>query len=181
MAWSNIFLQLITETGPVIGEGLLEGWETSIELESFDWGCEYKQSHEKEASGFGAAAASALSSALGLVEKNFKMKPLTIKKRFDIASSQIHFCVDRNLKVFSASISVLYIRHGGQAIHRPGFTLIATDGYFNKVDLEMVQRGHAVEVMEVVELEFKSIVVTYLKRVGKETMPTIPFTYTAPS
>ena len=41
MAWSNIFLQLITVTGPVIGEGLLAGWETSIELDSFKWDCNY--------------------------------------------------------------------------------------------------------------------------------------------
>ena len=39
--WSNIFLQLITGLGPVptpaVGEGLLEGWQGSIELQGFNW------------------------------------------------------------------------------------------------------------------------------------------------
>jgi hypothetical protein len=37
-----------------------------------------------------------------------------------------------------------------------------------------------VEVKEEITLEFKSIVVSYLKRVGKDNVPTNPFTYTAP-
>ena len=64
MAWSNIFLQLITGTGPggavpmpVIGEGLLEGWETSIELDSFEWGCDYEHHHEAQKKGLGSSLA----------------------------------------------------------------------------------------------------------------------------
>ena len=38
MSGSNIFMQLITATGPVLGEGLLEGFEGSIELKEFGWG-----------------------------------------------------------------------------------------------------------------------------------------------
>ena len=38
MSGSNIFMQLITATGPVLGEGLLEGFEGSIELKDFSWG-----------------------------------------------------------------------------------------------------------------------------------------------
>jgi hypothetical protein len=188
MAWSNIFLQLITGTGPggavpmpVIGEGLLEGWETSIELESFSWGCSYEHHHEAQKSGsMLGALASAASGALGLGGKNIKMNPLVLRKRFDIASSQIHFCVDRDLPVISASITVLNIKHGGRAIHEPGFTLVATDGYFRDVKLSLVPSGNAVEVKEEINLEFKSIVVTYLKRVGKDNLPTNPFFYTAP-
>jgi len=180
MAWSNIFLQLITGAGPVLGEGLLEGWETSIELESFEWGCEYERSHEAASSGLGGLTG-AISGALGLSGKNIKMSPLKMTKRFDIASSQIHFCIDRNLPVLSASITVLNIKQGGRAIHEPGFTLLATDGYFRDVDLTMTPTsGNAVEVKEVITLEFKSIVVTYLKRVGKDNVPTNPFFYTAP-
>jgi type VI protein secretion system component Hcp len=189
MAWSNIFLQLITGTGPggavpmpVIGEGLLEGWETSIELDSFEWGCEYEDHHDalSSAGGLGSKLAGAAMGALGLGGKNIKMSPLILKKRFDIASSQIHFCVDRDLPVISASITVLNIKHGGRAIHEPGFTLVATNGYFRDVKLSMQASGNAVEVKETVTLEFKSIVVTYLKRVGKDSLPTNPFFYTAP-
>jgi hypothetical protein len=179
MAWSNIFLQLITGAGPVIGEGLLEGWETSIELESFEWGCDYELSHDPKSSGLGGLAG-AVTGALGLSGKNIKMSPLTMTKRFDIASSQIHFCVDRDLPVISASITVLNIKHGGRAIHEPGFVLLATDGYFRNVDLSLTPSGNAVEVKEVINLEFKSIVITYMKRVGKDNVPTNPFFYTAP-
>src|ERR1035438_7834399 len=180
MAWSNIFLQLITGAGPVIGEGLLEGWETSIELESFEWGCDYERSHDKSGGGLAGGLTGAVSGALGLSGKNIKMSPLKMTKRFDIASSQIHFCVDRNLPVLSASITVLNIKHGGRAIHEPGFTLVATDGYFRDVELTLSPSGNAVEVKEVINLEFKSIVITYLKRVGKDSVPTNPFFYTAP-
>lgn len=182
MAWSNIFLQLITGAGPVVGEGLLDGWQMSIELESFEWGCEYESSHDPAPSGggLGAFAKAAVSGALGLSGKNIKMSPLKMTKRFDIASSQIHFCIDRDLPVISASITVLNIKQGGRAIHEPGFTLVATDGYFRDVALTLTPSGNAVEVKEVITLEFKSIVVTYLKRVGKDNLPTNPFFYTAP-
>ena len=187
MAWSNIFLQLITGTGPggavpmpVIGEGLLEGWETSIELDSFEWGCDYEHHHEAQKKGLSSVTGAVLG-ALGVGGKNIKMNPLIIKKRFDIASSQIHFCIDRDLPVISASITVLNIKHGGRAIHEPGFTLVATDGYFRDVKLSMAPAsGNAVEVKEVISLEFKSIVITYLKRVGKDSLPTNPFFYSAP-
>jgi hypothetical protein len=181
MAWSNIFLQLITGAGPVLGEGLLQGWETSIELESFSWGCDYEHHHGVEKSGgLGGAISGAVAGALGLSGKNMKMSPLKMTKRFDIASSQIHFCIDRDLPVLSASITVLNIKHGGRAIHEPGFTLLATDGFFRQVDLTLSPSGNAVEVKEEITLEFKSIVVSYLKRVGKDNVATNPFTYTAP-
>lgn len=180
MAWSNIFLQLVTGAGPVVGEGLLEGWQMSIELESFEWGCEYKPSHDPASKGGLGGLAGAAAGALGLTGKNIKLSPLKMTKRFDIASSQIHFCIDRDLPVISASITVLNIKQGGRAIHEPGFTLLATDGYFRDVALTMSPSGHAVEVKEVITLEFKSIVVTYLKKVGKDNVPTNPFFYTAP-
>ena len=50
MAWSNIFCQIITPAGPVIGEGLLSGWQTSIELTGFDWGLTVQQAHDIKAS-----------------------------------------------------------------------------------------------------------------------------------
>ena len=182
MAWSNIFLQLLTGAGPVVGEGLLQGWELAIELEKFNWGCSYERAHEAPDKGgsLGSMVASAAKGALGLSGKNIKMNPLTMTKRFDIASSQIHFCVDRNLPVISALITVLNIKQGGRAIHEPGFTLLATDGFFRDVKLSLEKDGKGVSVKEEINLEFKSIVVTYMKRVGKDNVPTNPFFYTAP-
>lgn len=178
MAWSNIFLQLVTPTGPVIGEGLLEGWQTSIELESFSWGMTYSESEK----GGGGGALAALSAMAGIGKsKNVKMETLHLEKRFDIASAMIHTCLDNHIPIISASITVLNIKHGGRAIHEPGFTLVATDGYFTDVTLDMKPEGHAVVVKETLTLNFKSIVISYLKKTGKDNVPTNPFTYATPT
>ncbi len=180
MAWSNIFLQLITPAGPIIGEGLLEGWQTSIELTSFKWGLTYSPEAEDPSKGFGAAAKGALLALVGGAEKNVTMKELEFEKRFDIASSMIHTCLDNHIPIISASITVLNIKHHGRAIHEPGFVIVAADGHITDVDLSMAPSGNGVEVKETVTLKFNSIVVTYLKRVGKDNLPTNPFAYTAP-
>ena len=179
MAWSNIYLELITLTGPVIGEGLLEGWETSIELDSFGWGMSYQPDPKATSTG--------LSSVLGPVGAMFgiggnraRMHELTMDKRFDISSAMIHTCIDNHLPIISASITVLNIKQGGRSIHEPGFTLVATNGHFIDAQLSMSSNGHAVEVKEHLTLQFETIVVSYLKRVGKDNIPTNPFFYTNP-
>jgi type VI protein secretion system component Hcp len=180
MAWSNIFLQLVTPTGPVIGEGLLEGWQTSIELESFAWKMSYRENAKAAQGGLGAIAG-ALSSLAGIgSDKNVEMKELTMEKRFDIASAMIHTCLDNHIPILSASITVLNIKQKGRAIHEPGFTLVATNGYFTDVSIDMKPSGHGIEVKESLTLQFKSIVISYLKRTGKDNVPTNPFFYTAP-
>ncbi|MEO7055887.1 MAG: hypothetical protein ABI143_03705 [Caldimonas sp.] len=183
MAWSNIFLQLITPTGPVIGEGMLTGWETSIELESFKWECKYDPSAEAYVKGgFGAASLKSKGlSMLGLGGINLELGKLTFEKRFDVASAMIHTCLDNHLPIISASITVLNIKHGGRGIHQPGFTLVAADGFITSVDLKMVASGNAVEVKEEVTLDFKSIVISYLKVLGKDNIPTNPFFYVTPA
>jgi type VI protein secretion system component Hcp len=180
MAWSNIFLQLITPAGPVVGEGLLEGWQTSIELTGFKWGMKYNPEAQDPKKGFGSAAAGALLALVGGAEKNVDMDELQFEKRFDISSSMMHTCLDNHIPIISASITVLNIKHHGRAIHEPGFILVAADGYITDVDLAMAPSGNGVEVKETVTLKFNSIVVTYLKKVGKDNLPTNPFTYTAP-
>ena len=184
MAWSNIFLQLVTLTGPVIGEGLLNGWETSIELDKFSWDLTYNETGKAPAGGggFGAAAAAAASALVGIgSDKNVEMGKLQMWKRFDIASAMIHTCLDNHLPILSASITVLNIKHGGRAIHQPGFTLIATNGYFTDVELDMEPSGSGVEVKEHLTLQFNSIVISYLKKTGKDNIPTNPFFYSAPT
>src|SRR6516225_442323 len=120
--WTNIFMQLITGAGPVLGEGMLEGWQTSIELQSFGWTSQLKDEHDKEKKGgVGGAVASA---AQGLTQKSpessFDMGDLTFTKRFDVASAQIHTCLDNALPVLSASITVLHVKQGGRLVHEPG-------------------------------------------------------------
>ncbi len=182
MAWSNIFLQLITPTGPVIGEGMLTGWETSIELESFKWECKFNADADSSIkSGFGASAlASKGLSMLGIGGINLEMSELIMEKRFDVASAMIHTCLDNHLPIISASITVLNIKHGGRGIHQPGFTLVAADGYITDVDLKMAPSGNGVEVKEEIKFKFKSIVISYLKKHGKDNIPTNPFYYIAP-
>ena len=83
-------MQLITATGPVLGEGLLDGWEGSIELRGFDWGMKaHAQVADQSGAGFGLGG---LKSALGMAGKNvpIEMEPLTFTKRFDVSSSSIY-------------------------------------------------------------------------------------------
>jgi len=180
MAWSNIYLELITITGPVIGEGLLDGWETSIELESFGWNMDVKPAITGESGGMLSGIGGAALGMLGIGGNRVTMHELTMEKRFDISSAMIHTCLDNHLPIISASITVLNIKHGGRAIHEPGFTLVATDGYFTDVKLSMSASGHAVEVKETLTLTFDTIVISYLKRLGKDNIPTNPFFYKTP-
>jgi type VI protein secretion system component Hcp len=195
MSWSNIYLQLITATGPVLGEGLLDGWEGSIELRSFDWGMGARTVADQSGAGFGLAG---LKSALG-VSKNvpIEMEPLTFTKRFDVASSHIHTCLDNHIPVISASITVLHFSPSalpkgaaGDALastpaaalgglHKPGFILLATDGYFESVDLNLEQDGTMSELVETVTLNFKMINISYVKPIGPAAVPMPPFIYTS--
>ena len=180
MAWSNIYLELITLTGPVIGEGLLDGWETSIELDSFSWGMDIKPVKKDESGGMFGGLGGKMLGVLGVGGNRVSMKELKMEKRFDISSAMIHTCLDNNLPIISASITVLNIKQGGRSIHEPGFTLVATNGYFTDVSLSMSATGHAVEVKESLTLHFDTIVVSYLKRLGKDNIPTNPFYYSTP-
>jgi type VI protein secretion system component Hcp len=172
MSGSNIFLQLITATGPVLGEGLLDGWEGSIELRDFSWGMHAVRDTAK----VGRFSGAALLSALGVgTPISVKMEPLKFTKRFDTASSQIHICLDNHLPVVSASITVLHIKHKGRVMHQPGFVLLATNGFFQEVELSLQDDGRQVELVETVKLNFKNIVVTYMKTMGPDNLPTAPF------
>jgi type VI protein secretion system component Hcp len=176
MSRSNIFMQLITGAGPVVGEGLLEGFEGSVEILEFDWGMHaLKDPKAKKKSGLGGLASAAASMA-GLGKSvTVKMEPLRFKKRFDVGSSQLHFCVDNHLPVVSCSITVLHIKQQGRLIHQPGFILVATQGYFESCSLDVRDDGLSKELIETYVLNFKNIKMTYLKSLGKDNLPTAPF------
>lgn len=179
MAWSNIFLQLITVTGPVIGEGLLAGWETSIELDSFRWDLAVPADADPAKKGILQGLGGKGLAMLGVGGINLDMGELVMEKRFDIASAMIHTCLDNYLPIISASITVLNIKHGGRGIHQPGFTLVAADGHIVDVNVKMVPSGNGVEVKEEITLKFNSVVISYLKVNGKDNIPTNPFYYVA--
>ena len=195
---------------PVIGEGQLGlPWATQIEVLSFTWSMESKLKDKAgKGSLLGAAlgmaagvvggniagavggqaglAVAAAAAATASAIKDFQDIPkvevgtLTITKRFDIASARIQSCIDNDIKINSAMISVLHIKQGARSIHEPGFILLATDGYFVKVDVAMEKGDKGVEVIETLDLQFKNIVVTYAKRLGIDNIPMPPFIYVAP-
>lgn len=195
MSWSNIYLQLITATGPVLGEGLLDGWEGSIELRGFDWGIGARRVADQSGAGFGLGG---LKSAIGM-GKNVPlvMEPLTFTKRFDVGSSMIHTCLDNHIPVISASITVLHFSPSAlpkgaagdvlsatpagslQGLHKPGFVLLATDGYFESVDLSLENDGLMTELVETVKLNFKTISISYVKPIGPAAVPMPPFIYSS--
>ena len=186
MAWSNIFCQIIGATGPVIGEGLLSGWQTSIELDGFEWGMDVSQTHEPDL-GFGGALKRAAETAAPIRKNKYEVnaKELILKKRFDIASSDIHMMMDLELPIVSVSITVLHITPSGQTFHRPGFVILATDCKIKKADVHMAKGGDkGVEVKETVTVEYESITITYLRSVpgptGREPIPMPPFIYIKP-
>lgn len=179
MSRSNIFMQLITGAGPVVGEGLLEGFEGSVELLEFGWGMKALKDPKTKPGGLAGVAAAAASMA-GLGKSvTIKMQPLTFKKRFDVGSSQMHFCLDNHLPVVSASITVLHIKQQGRAIHQPGFVVVCTQGYFASCELSVADDGLSKEVTENWTLNFKNIKMMYLKTLGKDNLPTAPFFHPA--
>ncbi|MGH8796393.1 MAG: type VI secretion system tube protein Hcp [Caldimonas sp.] len=174
MSWSNVFLQLVTVTGPVIGEGLLPlPFTGAIELLDFSWSMNVLKPPKPK----GASLASLASLITGGDAKNVRLGALEFTKRFDLASSGIMSALDNHEKVIMATITVLNILQTNRMVHEPGFTLVCTDGYFSEVGVALQQSGNAGEVVEKVTLNFKSIVMTYLKRVGEDNMPTNPFVY----
>jgi type VI protein secretion system component Hcp len=175
MSNSNIYMQMITERGPVLGEGLLEGFEGSIELKEFNWGMHVLKD---------PGEASALNKAKSLVGLGkpitVKLEPLEFVKRFDVGSMQMHLALDRHWKIISTSITVLHIKPVGAlgvAMHQPGFVLLCTDGYFSEISLDLAQDGNMTELVETCKLNFKNINMTYLKKVDNVVAPTAPFFY----
>lgn len=175
MSRSNIFMQLITGAGPVVGEGLLEGWAGAVELQGFDWGMKALKDSKAKKTGLAGVASAAASMAGFGSSVSINFQPLTFTKRFDVASSQLHFCVDNHLPVVSATITVLHMKQQGRSIHQPGFVLIATLGYFEKCTFNVRDDGLSKELIETYTLNFKSIKMNYLKTVGKDNLPTAPF------
>jgi len=136
------------------------------------------------AAGIAAAATAAAIASAALAEDDrlnvVNAGKLKFSKRFDIASSTLHTVVDNNLPVISALITVIHIKPDGATLHQPGFTLLATDGRLETVNVDMERGDKGVEVVEEFELEFKSIVITYSKRLGANNIPMAPFIHDFP-
>jgi len=172
MSASNIYMRMLTERGPVLGEGLLQGWEGAVELKEFSWGMRALKD---------PGEAGALASAKALIglgkPVTIKMEPLEFVKRFDVGSMQMHLSLDRHWKVLNATITVLHIKQKGKLIHEPGFILTASDGYFSTISLDLAQDGNMTELVETCKLNFKHITMTYLKKIDNSVTPAAPFFY----
>jgi type VI protein secretion system component Hcp len=168
-------MQLITEKGPAIGECLLDGYLGSIELKDFSWGMHALRDSQANAAG-GLSLGGAVKSVLGLAKPiSIQLEPLSFTKRFDVSSSMIHTCIDKHTKIISASITVVHVRAGSIGIYMPGFVLLATNGYFSEVKVDIQSDGNSAEVVETCKLNFQSIVITYLKTMLGTNVPTLPF------
>jgi type VI protein secretion system component Hcp len=178
---SNIFMQLITTSGPVVGECLLDGYWGSIELKDFNWGMQALKDSTPNASGGLGGLANAAKGLIGMGKVvSVQLEPLTFTKRFDVASAKIHACLDQHIQVISASITVVHVRRGGLVPYQPGFVLLATKGYFADVDVQTQSDGNMLEITETCTLNFQHIVITYLKTLnmmglGENNVPTLPF------
>lgn len=185
MAWSNIFCQIIGPMGPVVGEGMLSGWWTSIELEGFEWSLSVEQQQEARMN-FGGAMKQALATANPFrgVKYEVKTRDLKFRKRFDIASSELHLLMDQKLPILSVSITVLHISPVSQLVHLPGFVILCTDCKIKEVDVKMERGDKGVEVKEDVTVRFETITITYLRSIpgvtGQVPLPMPPFIYTRP-
>lgn len=180
MSATNIYLRLITAGGPVIGEGLLEGWETSIELKEFGWELEYDTDAESSTSTILSRAARSAVNALGIGEAKVKMGELTFKKRFDLSSYHLHLCIDNKIPVLSATITVLHMRPNVFPPHAPGFVLNAVNGSVESVKLSLSESGKQAELIEDVTMKFASFQMQYLKPVAGQPTPMAPFFHPSP-
>lgn len=178
MSSSNIYMKMITERGPVVGEGLLQGWEGAVELKEFSWGMHVLKDPQDESIG------NALASVVGMGKPvTVKLEPLEFVKRFDVGSMQMHLALDRHWKVLNTTITVLHIKQKGKLIHEPGFILMANDGYFSDISLDLAQDGNMVELVETCKLNFKQVTIQYLRKPDNSisVVQSTPFFYPAPS
>ncbi len=175
MASSNIYMRLVLLTGPVIGEGLLHGWETSIELKAFNFDGQYTRKRE---AGLGLASLAAMIGLTGA--PNFTMRSMTFSKRFDVASSAMHLAVDHKVPILTAAITVLHMMPNKIPPHTPGVVVNTQGGHLTKVDLKLGNDGKMAELTETYNMQFDMIEMLYLKPVNGQPIPTAPFFHKNP-
>ncbi len=182
MGWSNIFLQLTTTSGPILGESQLDmPFMTQIELLEFSWDMSvHRNAIASGAGGMMPDPMAAASSFLGVGGKEIQVHlgQLEFKKRFDIASSGILSALDNGDKVLVASISVLNVQKLGP-IRDPGFNLTVTNGYFTDVKVDLQTTSSGADVIETAHLSFTGITMTYMRKIDaiNAHVPTNPFMF----
>ena len=179
MAWSNIFLQLTTLTGPVFGEGqAAPPYTGQIELLDFKWDMTARKNPQAKA-GFGLSLAGAASSFLGIGgnEVQINLGKLTFKKRADASSTGIMRALDNKVPVVLASITVLNIQDLVGPVRDAGYNLTVTGGYFSDVSLKLQSSQMGAELVEDVTMNFTGITITYMRKVDaiNAHTPTVPF------
>ena len=178
MAWSNIFLQLTTLVGPILGEGqAAPPYTGQIELIDFKWDMTAHKNPDAKA-GFGLDLAAAASGFLGGgKEVQINLGKLSFKKRADAASALIMLALDNKVPVVLASITVLNIQNLVGPVRDPGYNLTVTGGYFSDLSLKLQSSQMGAELIEDVTMNFTGITITYMRKVDaiNAHTPTIPF------
>jgi type VI protein secretion system component Hcp len=179
MAWSNIFLQLTTLTGPIFGEGqAAPPYAGQIELIDFKWEMTAHKNPDAT-TGFSLSPGGALKSFLGAGgnEVQINLGKLSFKKRSDAASTGIMTALDNRENVLLASITVLNIQNLVGPVRDPGYNLTVTDGYFSDVTVKLQSSQMGAELVEEVSMNFTGITITYMRKVDaiNAHTPTVPF------
>lgn len=178
MAWSNIFLQLTTATGPIFGEGqAAPPYAGQIELIDFKWDMTAHKNPEAKA-GFGLDLGAAVSGFLGGgKEVQINLGKLSFKKRADASSARIMTALDNQTAVVLASITVLNIQNLVGPLRDPGYNLTVTGGKFSDLSLKLQSSQMGAELIEDVSMNFTGITITYMRKVDaiNAHTPTVPF------
>jgi type VI protein secretion system component Hcp len=179
MAWSNIFLQLTTTKGPILGEGqVAPPFIGQIELIDFKWEMTAFKNPEAKG-GFKPSLSGAASSFLGIGgnEVQITLGKLSFKKRADAASANIMTALDNHDQVLLASITVLNIQNLVGPMRDPGYNLTVTGGYFSDLSLKLQSSQMGAELVEDVTMNFTGITITYMRKVDaiNAHVPTVPF------
>ena len=189
MPWSNVYMKVTrANSGDVVGEGLLMGWQGQIGLSHFDWTFEVKKQSQKTEKDFAdQLKLLEVATMIGDTDQEATSKEMTIKKGFDVSSAELQTLVDHaennELEVVpKVVITVLHTAHGRAMImNLPGFQITLEDCVFSSCDIEMRSTDKGINVEETYKILFRAITIDYLKVLPAElmqiTVPTLSFTY----
>ncbi len=189
MAWSNILCKVIRNSGPIVGEALLMGWQTDIPVNGFSWSLALEEQALKADRDMGEELEMAAgSTALAPVDQKAKAGSFTLKKRFDVSSAELHSLVDQpddDDEDVQVVVTVLHTAHGrGMVVNLPGFVITLDKCSFKNVSTELSRSDKGVDVMETYIIDFRSITMLYMKALPPAalqiTVPTLEFSYTKP-
>ncbi|MBL0089170.1 MAG: type VI secretion system tube protein Hcp [Ideonella sp.] len=155
---TQIYLNIILESGAVEGESTAGGYERQIDIDGFEFAATAKKATLKDVQ-------------KGLQKPNLDMNRVTISKVFDGASLLLANAM-QGRKIFStATISVdqQYTTHGRSAKLANQILIIdLLDGYIADIKLRTSESGAGAQIKEDIELSFHNISIMYYAEKRKD-------------